>query len=110
MGFLVNYNGGIHAEDYKLIYHGNGNGFSLRSENCEIMNHSEAREVKGVIELTLEHITRGCITLGDAERVVMTAEDARDLVATLQDAIEEAEGYEFELSELREKKELTTAS
>ena len=108
MGFLVDYNGGIHAEDYKLIYHGNGNGFGLRSENCEIMNHSSAREVKGVIELTLEHITRGCITLGDAERVVMTAEDARDLVETLQYAIEEAEGYEWELVE--QKKELTTAS
>ena len=108
MGFLVDYNGGIHAKDYRLTYYGNGNGFGLKSEFCEIMNHSEAREVKGVIELTLEHVTRGCITLGDAHRVVMTAEDARDLVETLQYAIEEAEGYECELVE--QKKELTSVS
>jgi uncharacterized protein (DUF1778 family) len=110
MGFLVEYNGGIHAEDYKLIDLGNGNGFSLQSMCCEILNYASARQEKGVIELTLEHVSRGALTLGDAERVVMTAEDARDLVATLEEAIEDAEGYEWELTELRDKKELTPAT
>ena len=110
MGFLVEYNGGIHAEDYKLVYCGNGNGFSLRSMHCEILNYASARQEKGVVELTLEHVSRGAITLGDAERVVMTAEDARDLIASLEEAIEDAEGYEYELAKLRDEKELTTAS
>ena len=109
-GFLVDYNGGINAEDYKLKFYGNGNGFGLRSHHCEILNYASAREEKGVIELTLEHVSRGAITLGDAERVVMTAEDARDLIVSLEEAIEDAEGYEYELAQLREEKELTTAS
>ena len=96
-GFLVDYNGGIDAEDYTLKFEGNGNGFSLRSEHCEIINYASAREEKGVIELTLEHITRGVITLGDADRVVMTAEDARDLIETLQEAVEDAEAYQDDL-------------
>ena len=58
-----------------------------------IPSHSE----KGVIELTLEHVTRGVITLGDADRVVMTAEDARDLIETLQEAVEDAEAYQDDL-------------
>ena len=110
MGFLVDYNGGIHAEDYKLVYCGNGNGFSLRSMSCEILNYASARQEKGVVELTLEHVSRGVISLGDADRVVMTAEDARDLIASLEEAIEDAEGYEWELIELRAKKELTPAT
>lgn len=110
MGFLVEYNGGIDAEDYKLVDLGNGNGFSLRSEYCEILNHASARQEKGVIELTLEHVSRGVISLGDADRVVMTAEDARDLIASLEEAIEDAEGYEWELIERRTKKELTPAT
>ena len=105
MGFLVEYTGGIDVEDYKLVYLGNGNGFALRSHHCEIMNHAEARQVKGVIELTLEHITSGCITLGDADRFVMTAEDARDLIDTLKDAIDEAEGHEEEIMEMELSKE-----
>tara|TARA_R110000737_G_scaffold85100_1_gene117618 strand:- start:3834 stop:4172 length:339 start_codon:yes stop_codon:yes gene_type:complete len=109
-GFLVDYNGGIDAEDYKLKFEGNGNGFSLRSECCEILNYASAREAKGVIELTLEHVTRGGISLGDADRVVMTAEDARDLIETLQEAVEDAEAYEEELIAKHEEKELTTTS
>jgi hypothetical protein len=105
MGFLVEYTGGINAKDYKLVYLGSGNGFALKSHHCEIINHTEAREVKGVIELTLEHLTTGCITLGDADRFVMTAEDARDLINTLKDAIDEAEGYEEEIVEMELSKE-----
>ena len=110
MGFLVDYNGGIHAEDYKLKFQGNGNGFSLRSECCEIINNASARERKGVIELTLEHAKLGFISMGDADRVVMTAEDAQDLIETLQEAIEDAEGYQEELIAKHEKKELTTTA
>ena len=109
-GFLVDYKGGIDAEDYKLKFQGNGNGFSLRSESCEILNYASAREEKGVIELTLEHVSRGVISLGDADRVVMTAEDARDLIETLQEAVEDAEGYQEELVAKHEKKELTATS
>ena len=109
-GFLVEYKGGIDAQDYKLEFHGNGNGFALRSHHCEILNHASAREEKGVIELTLEHVSRGAISLGDADRVVMTAEDAQDLIETLQEAIEDAEVYQDELIAKHEKKELTTTS
>ena len=109
-GFLVDYKGGIDAEDYKLKFQGNGNGFSLRSEHCEILNYASAREEKGVIELTLEHATLGFISMGDADRVVMTAEDARDLIETLQEAVEDAEAYQEELIAKHEEKELTTTS
>ena len=109
-GFLVDYNGGIDAEDYKLKFHGHGDGFSLRSHHCEILNHTSAREEKGVIELTLEHVSRGAISLGDADRVVMTAEDARDLIETLQEAIEDAEAHQEELIAKHEEKELTPTS
>ena len=79
-GFLVDYNGGINAEDYKLKFEGNGNGFSLRSEHCEILNYASAREAQGVIELTLEHVSRGVISLGDADRVVMTTSQSERIL------------------------------
>ncbi len=109
-GFLVDYNGGIDAEDYKLKFYGHGNGFGLRSHHCQILNHASAREEKGVIELTLEHVSRGAISLGHADRIVMTAEDARDLIETLQEGIEDAEAYQEELIAKHEEKELTTTS
>ena len=106
MGFLVDYNGGIHAEDYTLVDHGDGNGFGLRSECCGILNNFDAVTEEGVIELTLEHATYGAgISLGDADRIVMTAEDAEDLINTLKEAIEEAEAYQWELRKENEKKE-----
>ena len=98
MGFLVDYNGGIKAEDYKLKYYGNGNGFGLHSEFCSILNHASARSHEGVIELTREHVTKGGVTLGSADRTVMTAEDARNLIETLQEVVEDAESYEEELA------------
>ena len=111
MGFLVEYNGGIHAEDYKLIDCGNGNGFTLRSCNCEIINSFEAKAVKGVVELTLDHasMSRG-LSLGDSDRAVMTAEDAQDLIDTLKEAIEEAEEYQWALRERNEEKESKLAA
>ena len=106
MGFLVEYNGGIHAGDYKLVDCGNGNGFTLRSCNCEIINHFEAKAVKGVIELTLEHASMSRhLSLGDADRAVMTAEDAQDLIDTLKEAIEDAETFQCNLRDKNEEKE-----
>ena len=54
MGFLVEYKGGIDVEDYKLEDFGNGNGFGIRSEHCQIMNDFETRVHKGLIELTTD--------------------------------------------------------
>ena len=105
MGFLVEYNGGIDVEDYKLDDYGDGNGFGLKSEHCIIMNDFEARTHKGLIELTTDTVTRGAITLGDSERVVMTCEEAEDLINILKDAIEEAEPEQWELREQNEAKQ-----
>jgi hypothetical protein len=105
MGFMVDYNGGIHAEDYVLVDHGDGNGFGLRSACCSILNHFETEVEEGVIQLTIEHVSHThALSLGDAERVVMTAEDAEDLIDHLKDAIEEAEGFQLELREKTEAK------
>jgi hypothetical protein len=109
MGFLVDYNGGIHVKDYKLDDYGNGNGFGIKSECCQIMNDFTAETHKGMIELTTDTVTRGAISLGDSDRVVMTCEDAEDLISILKDAIEEAEVYQWELREKNEcKKEKIT--
>ena len=105
MGFLVEYKGGIDVEDYKLDDHGNGNGFGIRSECCIIMNDFEARTHKGLIELTTDTVTRGGITLGDSERVVITCEEAEDLINVLRDAIEEAEPDQWALRERNEAKQ-----
>ena len=105
MGFLVEYRGGIDVEDYKLDDHGNGNGFGIRSEHCIIMNDFEARTYKGLIELTTDTVTRGAITLGDSERVVITCEEAQDLINILKDAIEEAEPDQWDLREQNEARE-----
>ena len=105
MGFLVEYKGGIDVEDYKLDDHGNGNGFGIRSEHCIIMNDFEARTHEGLIELTTDTVTRGAITLGDSERVVMTCEEAQDLIDILKDAIEEAEPDQWELRDQNEERE-----
>ena len=106
-GFLVDYNGGIYAKDYTLVDEGDGNGFSLRSDCCSIYNHTYARQEKGVVELTVEQVTRGAITLGSAERVVMTAEDAQDLITSLREAMEDAEEYQWTLRDKNEAKAKT---
>ena len=105
MGFLVEYRGGIHVEDYKLDDYGNGNGFGIKSEHCQIMNDFTAETHKGMIELTTDTVTRGVISLGDSERVVMTCEEAEELITILQDAIEEADGYQWKLREKNEAKQ-----
>jgi hypothetical protein len=105
MGFLVEYKGGIHVEDYKLDDYGDGNGFGIKSECCQIMNDFTAETHKGLIELTTDTVTRGVITLGNSDRVVMTAEEADDLVTMLQDAIEEVDAYQWELRDKNEAKE-----
>ena len=105
MGFLVEYRGGIHVEDYKLDDYGNGNGFGIKSMHCQIMNDFTAETHKGMIELTTDTVTRGAITLGDSERIVMTCEEAEDLITVLKNAIEEADGYQWELREKNEERE-----
>jgi hypothetical protein len=105
MGFLVEYRGGIDVEDYKLDDYGDGNGFGIKSEHCQIMNDFEAKTYKGMIELTTDTVTRGAITLGDSERVVMTCEEAQDLIDILKDAIEEAEPEQWEFRERNEARE-----
>ena len=105
MGFLVEYRGGIHVEDYKLDDYGNGNGFGIMSMHCQIMNDFTGKVHKGMIELTTDTVTRGAITLGDSERIVMTCEEAEDLITVLRNAIEEADGYQWELREKNEERE-----
>ena len=68
------------------------------------MNDFDTRTHKGMIELTTDTVTRGAITLGDSERIVMTCEDAEDLISMLKDAIEEAEPDQWELRERNEAK------
>ena len=102
MGFLVEYRGSIDVEDYKLDDYGDGNGFGIKTDHCIIMNDFEAKTHKGLIELTTDTVTRGAITLGDSERVVMTCEEAEDLINILKDAIEEAEPEQWELRERNE--------
>lgn len=104
MGFLVEYKGGIDVEDYKLDDYGDGNGFGIKSEHCIIMNDFDTRTHKGMIELTTDTVTRGAITLGDSDRIVMTCEDAEDLISMLKDAIEEAEPDQWKLRERNEVK------
>lgn len=104
MGFLVEYKGGIDVEDYKLDDYGDGNGFGIKSEHCIIMNDFDTRTHKGMIELTTDTVTRGAITLGDSDRIVMTCEDAEDLISMLKDAIEEAEPDQRLLRERNEVK------
>jgi hypothetical protein len=110
MGFLVEYKGGIHVEDYKLDDYGDGNGFGIKSDYCTIMNDFTAEVHKGLIELTTDTVTRGAITLGNSDRIVITAEEAHDLVTMLQDAIEEADVYQWELRERNEAKERKVCS
>ena len=105
MGFLVEYRGSIDVEDYKLDDYGDGNGFGIKSEHCVIMNDFEAKTHKGLIELTTDTVTRGAITLGDSDRVVITCEEAQDLINILKDAIEEAEPEQWELRERNEARE-----
>ena len=105
MGFLVEYRGGIHVEDYKLDDYGNGNGFGIKSEHCQIINDFTVETHKGMIELTTDTVTRGAITLGDSDRVVITCEEAQDLINILKDAIEEADPYQWSLREKNEEKE-----
>lgn len=105
MGFLVEYNGSIDVEDYKLDDYGDGNGFGIRSECCMIMNDFEARAHKGLIELTTDTVTRGAITLGNSDRVVITCEEAQELIDILKDAIEEAEPEQWEFRERNEAKQ-----
>ena len=104
MGFLVEYRGSIDVEDYRLDDYGDGNGFGIKSDHCIIMNDFEAKTHKGLIELTIDTVTRGAITLGDSDRVVITCEEAQDLINILKDAIEEAEPEQWELREMNEAK------
>ena len=104
MGFLVEYRGSIDVEDYRLDDYGDGNGFGIKSDHCIIMNDFEAKTHKGLIELTTDTVTRGAITLGDSDRVVITCEEAQDLINVLKDAIEEAEPEQWELREMNEAK------
>ena len=105
MGFLVEYKGGIDVEDYKLQDYGNGNGFGIKTAYCVIMNDFEARTYEGMIELTTDTVTRGAITLGDSERIVMTCEEAQDLINILKDAVEEAEPDQWVLRKKNEEME-----
>jgi len=100
MGLLVEYTGGLNVEDYHLRYHGNGNGFQVFS-NCHngVINDSTARVNKGVIELTIESVTRGAITLGSAERFMLSSEEAQDLIEALQECVGECQCHEMELIE-----------
>ena len=100
MGLLVNYTGGLDVEDYHLKYHGNGNGFQVFS-NCHnaIINDSTTRVHKGVVELTIESVSRGAMTLGSAERFMLSVEEAEDLIERLHEAVAEASDYERELVE-----------
>ena len=100
MGLLVEYTGGLNVEDYHLRYHGNGNGFQVFS-NCHnsIINDSTTRVHKGVIELTIESVSRGAMTLGSAERFMLSFDEAEDLIERLRDAQAEATDYEHELVE-----------
>tara|TARA_S200002703_G_scaffold144020_1_gene137397 strand:- start:733 stop:1053 length:321 start_codon:yes stop_codon:yes gene_type:complete len=98
MGLLVEYTGGLDVEDYHLKYHGNGNGFQVFS-NCHngVINDSSTRVHKGVIELTIESVSRGAMTLGSAERFMLSFEEAEALIERLRDAQEEVVDYEYEL-------------
>ena len=100
MGLLVEYTGGLNVEDYHLRYHGNGNGFQVFS-NCHnsVINDSTTRVHKGVIELTIESVSRGAMTLGSAERFMLSFDEAEDLIERLRDAQAEATDYEHELVE-----------
>jgi len=105
MGLLTDYKGGVNVEDYKLVDHGEGDGFGIESQNCVILNDSEARVYKGLIELTISHasMSRG-LTLADSDRVILSAEDAEDLIQVLQEALEEADPQQWELRESSKKK------
>lgn len=101
----IEYRGGIRVEDYKLVDHGDGNGFGLVSEHCTIINDAEANVHEGLIELTLYTASMGSgLSLGDADRVVLTAEDAEDLIQTLQDALEDADEQQYEFRQRNEAK------
>ena len=105
MGFLVEYTGGIDVKEFKLDDYGNGNGFGIKSERCQIMNDFEARTHKGLIELTTDTVTRGVITLGNSERVVITCEEAESLINILKEAIDDAERDQWSLRERNEARE-----
>lgn len=100
MGLLVEYTGGLNVEDYHLKYHGNGNGFQVFS-NCHngVINDSTTRVHKGVIELTIESVSRGAMTLGSAERFMLSVDEAEELIGRLHEAVAEASDYECELVE-----------
>ena len=100
MGLLVEYTGGLNVEDYHLRYHGNGNGFQVFS-NCHnsVINDSTTRVHKGVIELTIESVSRGAMTLGSAERFMLSVDEAEELIQRLHEAVAEASDYEHELVE-----------
>ena len=98
MGLLVEYKGGLDVEDYHLKYHGNGNGFQVYS-NCNngVINDCSAKVHKGVIELTMEVATTGPISLGRADRFLLSVEEAENLITHLKDAITEASDHEYDL-------------
>lgn len=106
MSILKEYDGMIHVEDYKLVDHGDGNGFGIRSENCAILNDVETKVHNGLIELTLAHASMSrALSLGSAERFILTAEDAEEIIQALQEAQEQADADQWELRERNEKRE-----
>tara|TARA_R110000851_G_scaffold124662_1_gene255126 strand:+ start:125 stop:442 length:318 start_codon:yes stop_codon:yes gene_type:complete len=98
MGLLVDYKGGLDVEDYHLKYHGDGNGFQVYS-NCNngVINDAEARVHKGVIELTMEAASMGVISLGHADRYMLSVEEAESLITHLNEAIVEASSHEYDI-------------
>ena len=81
MGLLVEYRGGLDVEDYHLKYHGDGNGFQVYS-NCNngVINDCSTKVHKGVIELTMEAASMGVISLGHADRYMLSAEEAESMI------------------------------
>ena len=101
---IKEYQGGIQIEDYKLVDEGDGNGFSKRSTGCNVMNGFQAHAHKGLVQLDIETISFGGISLGNCERFILTCEEIDDLIDHLKSAKEEAEQDQWELRKKSQKK------
>ena len=101
---IKEYQGGIQIEDYKLVDEGDGNGFSKRSTGCNVMNGFQAHAHKGLVQLDIETISFGGISLGNCERFILTCEEIDDLIDHLKLAKEEAEADQWELRKKTHKK------
>ena len=98
MRLLAEYKGGLDVEDYHLKYHGNGNGFQVYS-NCNngVINDCSTKVHKGVIELTMEAASMGVISLGHADRYMLSVEEAESMITHLQEAITDASEHEYDI-------------